>query len=171
MTFVNLSVDPKDLPDITEASYHEHPVRFRSKKVLVASIVFFLLLSAPVIVYFIVPFWIAGIAGAVWLLLFIFTLIVIFREFPKRAYALRERDITYRKGWIFHSVTSVPFNRIQHSEINQGPLDRSFNLASLNIYTAGGSSSDLTIPGLPHEEAIRLREYVAHKSAEDDQPN
>jgi membrane protein YdbS with pleckstrin-like domain len=66
-------------------------------------------------------------------------------------------------------VTSVPFNRIQHSEINQGPLDRAYNLASLNIYTAGGSSSDLTIPGLPYDQAVKLREFVAKKSADDEQ--
>ncbi len=171
MTFQNLSVDPAALPDISDATYHEHPLRYRSKKVLVATLVFTLLLSGPAVVFFTSPLWIALLALGFWLLLFLFSLLVIFREFPKRAYALRERDITYRKGWVFHSITSVPFNRIQHSEINQGPLDRSFNLASLNIYTAGGSSSDLTIPGLPHEEAVRLREYVARKSAVDDATN
>ena len=171
MTFLNLTVDPSALPDISDATYYEHPLRYRSKKILIAVIIFLPLLAGPAMAFVIAPSWIGLLASAVWLLLFLLVLLIIFREFPKRAYALRERDITYKKGWVFHSVTSVPFNRIQHSEISQGPLDRYFNLASLNIYTAGGSSSDLTIPGLPHEEAIRLREYVARKSAEDDTTN
>jgi hypothetical protein len=169
MIFENLSVDPAELPQIAEATYHAHPLRFRSKKLTVAGIIFALLLSGPVFIYFTANLYVAIVSGIAWFLAFALVLLSIFKEFPKRAYALRQRDITYRKGWIFQSVTSVPFNRIQHSEINQGPLDRAYNLASLNIYTAGGSSSDLTIPGLPYDQAVKLREFVAKKSADDEQ--
>lgn len=83
--------------------------------------------------------------------------------FPKRGYILRERDITYSKGWLFHSVTTIPFNRIQHSDVSQGPIERKFKLSTLKIYTAGGSSSDLSIPGLEAGEAQILREFISKK--------
>ncbi len=168
MTFENPSIAPESLPQIQDAVFHEHPIRFRKKKIIVRLIIFSILLVAPVILLFTADMLIFILALSVWALLLAFSLLIVYKEFPKRAYALREMDVTYRKGWIFHSVTSVPFNRIQHSEIDQGPLDRAFSLASLNLYTAGGSGSDLTIPGLPHEEAVRLREFVARKSAADE---
>jgi hypothetical protein len=167
MNFENLSVNPASLPDMVQAEFHSHPLRFRSKRLMVATIFLVLLLSGPFVLYLTVHPYVGGLSAVVWSLVAAFLLLTIFKDFPRRAYALRQRDITYRKGWIFHSITSVPFNRIQHTEINQGPLDRAFNLASLSIYTAGGSASDLVIPGLPYEEAQRLREFIAKKSAQD----
>jgi membrane protein YdbS with pleckstrin-like domain len=89
----------------------------------------------------------------------------IYFGFQHRGYAVRQQDITYKKGWIFRSRTTVPFNRIQHSEINQGPLDRKYGISSLKIFTAGGSTSDLTIPGLPPEEAERLHEFITDQTS------
>ncbi|MEE9349560.1 MAG: PH domain-containing protein, partial [Flavobacteriaceae bacterium] len=37
--------------------------------------------------------------------------------FSRRKYALRERDISYKSGVLIKSLTTVPFNRIQHVEI------------------------------------------------------
>jgi membrane protein YdbS with pleckstrin-like domain len=64
-------------------------------------------------------------------------------RFKKLAYALREKDIIYQRGVLATHTTIVPFNRIQHVAINEPVMLRLFDLASLQIYTAGGSSSDL----------------------------
>ena len=85
--------------------------------------------------------------------------------FSRRGYALRERDLTYRKGWIFFSTTTLPFNRIQHTEVSQGPIEKKFDLCTLKIFTAGGSTSDLSIPGLEEEEAQQLRDFISKKAA------
>ena len=79
---------------------------------------------------------------------------------PRCGYVVRDRDIVYRSGVFRQTVTAVPFNRIQHAESRSNPLDRLFGTASLEIYTAGGSSSDLSISGLPGATAERLREHV-----------
>ena len=168
MSFENLPVDPAALPGLEEVTYVEHPIRYRTKRVVTLSFFFLILLAGSVIVFLTAPLLAGVISASAIIVLYALFVFMIFREFPKRAYALRQRDITYRKGWIFHSVTTVPFNRIQHSEISQGPVDRLFKLASLNIYTAGGSSSDLTVPGLPYDDAVRLREFIAKKSAADE---
>ena len=89
--------------------------------------------------------------------LFVFVTV---KGFKYKGYQLRDRDISYRSGYIFRSTTTVPLVRIQHSEVTQGPLQRLFDLATVKIYTAGGQQSDLSVPGLLPEEANKLRDYI-----------
>jgi membrane protein YdbS with pleckstrin-like domain len=79
---------------------------------------------------------------------------------------LRENDISFKKGLIAFKQTSVPFNRIQHVEVNQGILAKLLKLSSVKIYTAGGTSSDLSIPGLPVETAHKLKAFLSEKISE-----
>ena len=79
--------------------------------------------------------------------------------FPRRGYAVRERDITYRTGWMFRTTTTVPFGMIQHSELSQGPVSRMLGLNHVKLVTAGGSGN-LRIAGLAEEEAQTLRAVI-----------
>lgn len=83
---------------------------------------------------------------------------------PKRGYVVRDKDILFRKGVVWQSVTAIPFNRIQHVEISSTPFDRKFNLAQLQLFTAGGSSGDLKIDGLNSAVAEQLRLFVLEKA-------
>ena len=83
---------------------------------------------------------------------------------PRRGYALRDKDILFRKGVLWQSVTAVPFNRIQHVETSSTPLDRKFGLATLQLFTAGGSSGDLKIDGLGEDIAEQLRVCILDKA-------
>ena len=82
---------------------------------------------------------------------------------PRIAYAVRERDIIYKSGVFWQTVTAIPFNRIQHVEKSSTPLDRRFNLATLQLFTAGGTGGDLKIHGLPAKTAERLRFFILDK--------
>jgi hypothetical protein len=93
----------------------------------------------------------------------IFILLVKKVGFKKRKYAVREKDISYAKGILFRSLTSIPFNRIQHIEIDEGPISRLFGLVSLSVFTAGDSSDDLKISGLLKEEAKQIKEFISNK--------
>ena len=77
-------------------------------------------------------------------------------------YALREKDISFKSGLWWRSMTTVPFNRVQHCDLKQGILDRRFGLSKLTIYTAGGQSTDLMIPGLLPATAERLKSFILH---------
>jgi len=81
-------------------------------------------------------------------------------SFHYMGYALREKDVSFKSGWLWRSTTTVPFNRVQHCDIKEGLIDRQFGLAKLTIYTAGGQSTDLMIPGLLPETAERLKTYI-----------
>ncbi len=161
MLLQNIPVEPEELPHIEETPHQGHPKVFRKELILLTSIPFVFLLAGPVTLLILGLYQWAAVISALLLALYGLALLAIYKSFPVRAYALRELDISYRKGWIFYSNITIPFARIQHSEISQGPVDRMFGLVTLHIYTAGGSSSDLSIPGLPRDEAQRLRDYVA----------
>lgn len=83
--------------------------------------------------------------------------------YRKKGYALRERDISYKEGVLWKSHTVIPFNRIQHSEVTQGPIQSVFELSSISIYTAGGGASDLTITGLQQKEAHQIKDFLLQK--------
>ena len=96
-----------------------------------------------------------GVAG-ICLLVLMFLLL----GFSKRKYAIREKDISYSKGVLVHSVTTIPFARVQHIELDERLFSRVFKLATIQIYTAGESGSDLRISGIPKIEALKIKEYI-----------
>ena len=101
---------------------------------------------------------------AQWVLAFVISMIWPSIAVPRQGYVLRDKDIMFRKGVIWRSVTAVPFNRIQHVETSSTPLDRKFGLATLQLFTAGGSSGDLKIDGLGADVAEQLRVYILNKA-------
>lgn len=164
----NSQILAQELPFIEDADFQKHPRRFLNKK-LIAKVIFFipLLIGIGVCWFFIdeIENWMGFTAIGVWCGLFLLTVFLAYKEYFVRGYVLRELDITYRKGWLFHHQITVPFNRVQHTEVNHGPIDRMFNLCELEIFTAGGSASDLSISGLDPQDAAKLKEYIAEKTA------
>ena len=95
----------------------------------------------------------------IWLIIFTFTGF----SFKKKKYVFREHDLIYSSGVIFTKSILIPYNRIQHIAVHQGVFSRIYNLASIQFYTAGGSSSDISIKGLSKEDADRWKEFVSEK--------
>ena len=96
-------------------------------------------------------------------LVFFINFILALLSFKTRKYALREQDVIYAEGLLIHSVTTVPISRIQHTETSRSWLARQFNLATLKIFTAGESGTDLSIKGLPFEEAKRINNFLSER--------
>ncbi len=92
-----------------------------------------------------------------------FLYIIYMLEFSKRGYCFREKDVIYKEGFISQTTTLVPFNRVQHVALHQGLFSRFFGLASLELFTAGGSSSDLKITGLLLADAQNFKELIIQK--------
>lgn len=101
--------------------------------------------------------------------LFLFTTSIVYFGFFKKSYAIREKDIIYNSGLFWRSSIAIPFNRVQHCEVSIGPIDRMFNLSELKIFTAGGSSSDLSIEGLNPETSNRLKDFIVNKTGIDEE--
>lgn len=88
--------------------------------------------------------------------------VILIAGFSRRKYALREKDISYSSGIIIEKLTTVPFARVQHLEVDQKPFSRVFKLASIQIFTAGESNDDLKINGIPKKEALKIKEYITN---------
>lgn len=99
-----------------------------------------------------------------WAIAFVIAMIWPGIAVPRQGYVLRDKDILFRKGVVWRSITAVPFNRIQHVETSSTPLDRKFGLATLQLFTAGGSGGDLKIDGLGKDTAERLRVFILNKA-------
>ena len=84
-------------------------------------------------------------------------------SFHKKGYAFREHDAIYKSGLISETTTIIPFNRVQHVALHQGFISRKLGLASIELFTAGGSSSDLEIPGLLLADAQIIKNLVSQK--------
>ena len=105
--------------------------------------------------------WIAIVVGIV---LFLVGLVVFTKfSFQKKGYAFREHDAIYKSGLISETTTIIPFNRVQHVALHQGFISRKLGLASVELFTAGGSSSDLEIPGLLLADAQIIKNLVSQK--------
>jgi membrane protein YdbS with pleckstrin-like domain len=102
--------------------------------------------------------------GTAFFLLFGVWLLEEIKGFPRRGFAVREHDVSYRFGWMYQNVITVPFSRIQHSEIVQGPVSRWFGICNLKIYTAGSAGTNLRIPGLESEVAKQLRQVIDERT-------
>lgn len=77
-----------------------------------------------------------------------------------KCYALRELDLHFSCGLIFRKTLSQPITRIQHIELKQGPLERYKDLATLQVFSAGGAMHTFEIPGLALHKAQYLRQFI-----------
>ena len=93
---------------------------------------------------------------------------MIHRRYERLRYYLSEESFNVQAGYLFWHQTAVPLNRIQHVEVDQGPLQRFFGLASLTVFTAGTTGSDLELAGISTEQAQRLKaQLITHVVSEE----
>ena len=170
--FTNNQVHLADVPQLAVLEYNKLRPAYRNVSLITTTLVF-MFITAISLGFRLMDneffteealYILAGIA-----VLYLLSIFMAYFGFKKKSYALRERDIIYNKGLIWQSSTVVPFNRVQHCEISEGPVERMFGLSELKIFTAGGSSSDMSIPGLDPDTANRLKEYIILKTGMDEE--
>ena len=102
-----------------------------------------------------------GVVAAIVLLVFAILIDwTLGRRFRAWGYAERADDLLVRRGVMFRRVSVVPYGRMQFVDVTAGPLERAFGLATVQLHTAA-AATDARIPGLPSEEAARLRDQLA----------
>lgn len=103
------------------------------------------------------------IAGIAFVIIVGITVVVSRIRFKNCGFAFRTHDVIYRSGAIAITTTIIPYNRVQHVALHEGPISRKLDLAAIEIFTAGGLSSDIKIPGLEKEEAERIKQLLMGK--------
>lgn len=129
----------------------------RITTLLVPTIVF----SIPAIIVGIASgqWWISAIIWAFAALIIVIRLSLVDRTYRSWGYVEREDDLYITHGVLFRNLVAVPYGRMQLVEVESGPLERAFGMATVTLKTAS-AETNATIPGLPPEEAARLRDRL-----------
>jgi membrane protein YdbS with pleckstrin-like domain len=164
MDFSNQTVSPEDLPSIEAITFHP----LEKDYLLVERISFFL--GQAIFIAIAVPVFllvdplqdakVIFIVLALFLILSVLSFVSTGLSFKFSGYALRDRDLLFRSGWLKRRIRIVVRNRIQHVSVQSGPIERKFGLSSVSIFTAGSSEADFTIKGIKEQTALGIKEWI-----------
>ena len=165
--FTNETLDTSQLPKFEEVAFTAlHPKYLLVVLIGLLRTIAMLVLIPTVVSMFKPEFF----SGRIWLILGIIItifsiLLVVFSSigFKKKGFAFREHDVLYRYGIIATNTIVIPYNRVQHVALHEGLVSRYFGLAKIEIFTAGGSSSDIEIPGIEKEQAENIKQLLMGK--------
>ncbi len=82
-------------------------------------------------------------------------------------YWLDDDGLYIQKGVLWRRRTLVPRNRVQHTDVGQGPLQRRYGLGKLVVHTAGTRDASVTLSGLAHDHAVELRNTLIDRADDD----
>ena len=112
--------------------------------------------------------WPAGVAsGAGGFLLLIAVALLPGRRYRSWGFEEGEDELIVRHGLMVRKLTVVPFGRVQHIDVAQGPIQRMLGLATLVLNTAGTRGAAVRLPGLLHAQAETMRDHIRAKIRQD----
>jgi membrane protein YdbS with pleckstrin-like domain len=107
-----------------------------------------------------------GVAAALWVPAVVVALlagaagwVLIGRNARWWGYAERDDELYVKHGALFRALVVVPYGRMQYVDVQAGPLEQAFGVASVHLHTASPGTS-ARIPGLRAAEASRLRDRL-----------
>ncbi len=106
-----------------------------------------------------VPGWLVGLGVAGVLTAAVVGWLALGRNARSWGYCERDEDLYIKHGVTFRELVVVPYGRMQYVDVHTGPLEQAFGVASVHLHTASPGTS-ARIPGLPREEAARLRDKL-----------
>ena len=115
--------------------------------------VFFAILAAAILLY-----------G----LLFFFSIFWPAIEHRHRSWRLTDVGLEICRGVWWKHKHAIPWARVQHADVSQGPLQRMYGVGTLTVHTAGTSHSSVNLGGLSHEVAIEIRDKIIRQRAAGD---
>jgi len=163
--FTNDTIDITQLPKFEEVVFTKlHPSYW--KIILIFNVIFILALGIGLAISLqsipeFLPYQTQLTIGVV----VIAVLILFFSRlaFVKKGFAFRTHDVLFRHGVIATNTIIIPYNRIQHVALHEGIISRFFGLAKIEIFTAGGDSSDIEIPGIEKQQAENIKQLLMGK--------
>jgi uncharacterized protein len=139
---------------------HVSPSLARMRRTMLVLATVLLLLAAGVVDRLgLLPRGPVAVAGGIVLVLAAYGWWLIGRNARRWGYAERDEDLYITRGALFRTLVVVPYGRMQFVDVQAGPLDRAYGIARIQLHTASPGTS-AQIPGLPAEDAARLRDRL-----------
>lgn len=132
------------------------------KRLMVVCVWGFWTLAAALALGFLWKWWAAGLLAIVGLGWIGYRYWRAGRVYRAWGYAERDTDLYVRSGILFRRLTAVPYGRMQVVEVESGPIQRHFGLASVHLVTAS-ASTNAHIPGLESDAAALLRDRLTER--------
>jgi uncharacterized protein len=88
-------------------------------------------------------------------------------EYRHWSYAVASDALELRHGVLQRVHSAIPYFRVQHIDVTQGPVERLVGLSRLVIHTAS-AGTDATVPGIAAEEAEELRRVILARAGTGD---
>ena len=82
-------------------------------------------------------------------------------------YQVAEDALELRHGVVRRIHSAIPYFRVQHIDVAQGPVERAVGLARLVVHTAS-AGTDATIPGIAADDADGLRRLILARTGRGD---
>ena len=82
------------------------------------------------------------------------------RRWLSTAWRLDARGLQVRRGSLFQREILVPRSRVQHLDLERGPVERRYGLATIVVHTAGTRLQALRQSGLAEADAVALRDAL-----------
>jgi membrane protein YdbS with pleckstrin-like domain len=105
------------------------------------------------------PGWVRALVVAIVVVAIVAGFVFVRNRFGSWGYLERHEDLLVRRGVMLQRLSVVPYGRMQFVEVTAGLVERLFGLSTVQLHTAA-ARSDARIPGLPPEEAARLRDRL-----------
>lgn len=106
---------------------------------------------------------IIGITTALILLLSVLAILAV-KQAKRLAYAVTQHELLLQQGLIWQKRISLPYSRLQHVSLSQGPLERHYGLKQLKCFSAGSGQAEIDLKGLDEATAEHLRQHLLLKA-------
>jgi membrane protein YdbS with pleckstrin-like domain len=93
---------------------------------------------------------------------------IAYRRWASTAWRLDARGLHVRRGRMFQREVLVPRSRVQHLDLERGPIERHYGLATIVVHTAGTRLQALRQSGLAEADAVALRDALVPDADVDD---
>ena len=114
--------------------------------------------------------WWQGLAVmfVLWLLIGAAGTVISYRRWKATAWKLDDTGLHLRRGRLFRKEVLVPRSRVQHLDIERGPIERRYGVATLVVHTAGTRQHALRLAGLEDADAVALRDALVPAASRHD---
>ena len=122
-----------------------------------------IILLVALLVFTAPALWITLALGAAAVTIVVVTAVKV-RAVRYTGYYETDEELVVCRGVMFRRLDAVPYGRMQEVTVEDGPFQRRYGLASITMETAS-ATADTEIPGVPRDEADRLRRRLTELGA------